>query len=110
MDEWFRAFFGRCWNATTGLPGTIAKKAWLKIWRSLDNQKLVFGLAGVTSVEINKSSSVRLKCPKCEKASDFTIERLQKGNPRCNECNRTFAAEPFLQNLDEQLRAAVRRI
>jgi ribosomal protein L37AE/L43A len=87
----------------------VAWGAWLRIWRSLGRQKLVKGLSGVSYVRINKASTVRLKCPKCHKSSDFTIERL-KGNPKCGLCNDIFDGGPFMQNLKEQLLKAVQRI
>ncbi len=93
----------------TGWGTFIAKTVWLKIWRSLGRQKLVRGLSGVSSVTINRSSTVRLKCPNCAKRSDFSLERLE-GNPRCLICREIFDGGPFVQNLNEQLLAAVQRI
>ena len=107
----FAAFLTRSWDSATGGLGMLVKAAWLKIWRSLGRAQLVKGLSGVSSVQINRTATVRLKCPnpECGKTSDFSIERL-KGNPKCLLCNQVFDGNPYVQNLNDQLLAVVQRI
>jgi len=109
MNGWIGAVLTPWWNFATAWPLALAKMAMAKIWQSLGRQKLVGGLSGVSRVTINQTSLVRLKCPLCERSSDFSIERL-KGNPRCLLCNQVFDGGPFVDDLNQQLLTAVQRI
>lgn len=101
----------RGWDLATGGLLSLVKTGLARIWNSLGREKLVRALSGVSSVKINKSSTVRLKCPNpdCGQSSDFSIERLD-GNPKCLLCQQTFDGAPFVKNLNDQLLAAVQRI
>ena len=111
MDWWtvIRALLTRAADRVTGGLASCGWWACRKIWRSLEDPKLVRGLSGVNNVKINPTSLVRLECPNCGETLDFSIERL-RGNPKCLLCSQTFDGLPFVQSLNRQLLAAVQRI
>jgi predicted RNA-binding Zn-ribbon protein involved in translation (DUF1610 family) len=54
---------------------------------------------------VNKSASVRVKCPNCGKQTESTLRRLEN-NPPCPGCGVAFEGKKYLGFLEQQMAAA----